>query len=339
MRLARMISAPIETKTTAPLRSFAITVIACWIVLGAAAWPLARSRQVPVEIAVPVALAFLTEISFYLLPGFERLREWIAAHVSPVRIAAAIAVTAPLPYLIFAIPTGHFALFPFLILAVLTIAVAFWYVPAIQNRELSILRDTAFLLILAAAILSGIFKWIYPAPIAKLPMETLGHLTLVRCSVMSILLIRGTDNMAFGFIPTLREIRIGSMWAAVCTAVAFPIGLALGEVHFTSHSWHPLQMVFQLLGIFWFVALSEEFFFRALLQQWLTSWTGNAALALVAASCLYGACHLKFPNWQFAILAAILGLFCGIAFLQTRSMRASMITHTLVAGVFRLLLS
>lgn len=335
-----MTSAAIETSpTTAPLQSFAITLAACWLVLGLAAWPLAQSRHVPARIAAPIALAFLTEISFYLLPGFRRLREWIAATYPPVLIAAAIAVTAVIPYLMFAIPTGNFSFGAFLTLAILFTAVGFCYVPTTQNRALSGMRDIAFLGVLAAAILSGIFKTIYPAPIAKLPMEVLGHLTLVRCAAMSILLVKKDDHIVFGFVPTLREVRIGSMWAIICMAVAFPFGLMLGQVHLTVHPFHPLTALLQMLGIFWFVALSEEFFFRALLQQWIAAWTGSATAALLAASFLYGLSHVRFPNWRFAILAAILGLFCGAAFQQARSMRASMITHTLVAGIFRLLLS
>ena len=323
----------------APLQSFVITLAVCWVVLGLAAWPVARAKHVPAQISVPVALAFLTEISFYLLPGFRRLREWIAASFTPVHIAAAIALTAIIPYLIFAVPTGHVALLPALTLDILMAAVAFWYVPVIRSHTLSITRDLAFLVLLAAAILSGVFRWVYPAPFPKLPMETLGHLTLVRCAALSILLIRRNPHIVFGFIPTAREIRIGLLWALVCTAVTFPVGLALGQIQLTRHPWNPAQTVLQLIGIFWFVALSEEFFFRALLQQWLTSWTGSASTALLAASCVYGLCHLRFPNWRFAILAAILGLFCGIAYQQARSMRASMITHTLVAAAFRLLLS
>jgi len=339
-----MISTPTSateetSQSSAPVKSFVLTVACCWAVLGLAAWPLAQSRQIPAQIAAPVALAFLTEISFYLLPGFRRLREWIVATYRPVQVAAAMAFTALIPYLVFAIPTAHFGWRELATLAALVTAVAFCYLRPVRHPQLAILRDIAFLFLLAAAILSGIFKWIYPAPIAKLPMEVLGHLTLVRCAVVAVLLVKRTDRIVFGFIPTLREIRIGTLWAMACTAVAFPFGLMLGQVHLASHPVHPLPALLQLLGIFWFVALSEEFFFRSLLQQWLTSWTGSTTAALIIASCVYGLSHLKFPNWQFAILTTILGLFCGMAFQQARSMRASMITHTLVAAVFRLLLS
>ena len=345
-----MTSAPIptieNTSRTAPLRSFVITLAICWLALGAAAWSLARERRVPAEIAAPVALAFLTEISFYLLSGFQGLRERMAANYSRQQIASAMTIAAFLPYVIYAYPTGHFAFMRSITLWVIMTAVSFWYVPVIRSRRVSIARDILFLVIVAGAILSGVFKWIYPDvitsvpdAITKVPMETLGHLTLVRCAILSILVIRRADKITFGFIPTAREFRIGLLWAVVCTAASWPVGTALGQVHLSKHTWHPLQMALQLLGIFWFVALSEEFFFRALLQQWIASWSGSVAGGMLTASAIYGLCHLKFPNWRFAILAGILGLFCGIAFQQARSMRASMITHTLVAGAFRLLLT
>jgi membrane protease YdiL (CAAX protease family) len=133
------------------------------------------------------------------------------------------------------------------------------------------------------------------------------------------------------------------LWALGCAAVAYPIGRVLGQMPPSNHPWRPMQSVLVMLGIFWFVALSEEFFFRALLQQWLTEWSGARTIGLLTTSAIFGLCHLgyrnQFPNWRFAILAAILGLFCGMAYQQSRSMRASMVTHTLVVGAFRLFLA
>jgi membrane protease YdiL (CAAX protease family) len=65
---------------------------------------------------------------------------------------------------------------------------------------------------------------------------------------------------------------------------------------------------------------------------------------MVLAAVLFGTCHLaypagKFPNWRFAILAGVLGLFYGASYRQAGSMRASMVTHALAAGVWRLFLS
>jgi membrane protease YdiL (CAAX protease family) len=88
------------------------------------------------------------------------------------------------------------------------------------------------------------------------------------------------------------------------------------------------------------VALSEEFFFRGLLQQWMERWTDSAMAALVVASLLFGSAHLgfhgAFPNWRFAIVVAILGFFCGLAWKNSRSVQSSMVTHALTVTLWRI---
>jgi membrane protease YdiL (CAAX protease family) len=91
-------------------------------------------------------------------------------------------------------------------------------------------------------------------------------------------------------------------------------------------------------GVLWVVALSEEFFFRGLLQQWLEQFTGRAAAALLLASALFGAAHLgfrQFPNWQFALLAAAMGVVYGLAFRAGGGIRAAMVAHALVVVIWR----
>jgi membrane protease YdiL (CAAX protease family) len=92
----------------------------------------------------------------------------------------------------------------------------------------------------------------------------------------------------------------------------------------------------------WVVALSEEFFFRGLLQQWLEGWTGNATAALITTSVIFGSAHLgfhrTFPNWRWAIVAGILGLFLGLTWRSARSVQASMVNHALIVTVWRVFL-
>jgi len=123
-----------------------------------------------------------------------------------------------------------------------------------------------------------------------------------------------------------------------------------GLVAYTLHSPHlhildvvwwkyAALLVVTFLGMLWVVALGEEFFFRGFLQQLLGRGLHSEMAGLLVASALFGLVHLPFrafPNWRMAALAAILGLFCGLAFLRTRSIRAAMVTHALVATTFRL---
>jgi hypothetical protein len=55
-------------------------------------------------------------------------------------------------------------------------------------------------------------------------------------------------------------------------------------------------------------------------------------------SLLFGAVHLGFrgfPNWRWAMVVSVLGWFCGRARNQAGSIRASMVTHALVATTWR----
>jgi membrane protease YdiL (CAAX protease family) len=65
-------------------------------------------------------------------------------------------------------------------------------------------------------------------------------------------------------------------------------------------------------------------------------------VGLFAAAALFGLAHLpfhKFPNWRLGIVAAALGIFCGLSLLRARSVRASMVTHALVATTWRMFFS
>ena len=59
-------------------------------------------------------------------------------------------------------------------------------------------------------------------------------------------------------------------------------------------------------------------------------------------SLLFGAAHLwfrDFPNWRMAAVAAVAGVFYGLAFRQAKSIRASMVTHALTVTAWRVFFS
>jgi membrane protease YdiL (CAAX protease family) len=123
----------------------------------------------------------------------------------------------------------------------------------------------------------------------------------------------------------------------VAIALAWWLGFARPHVPlgFASTSFVVIATFF---GSLWVLALGEEFLFRGLLQQWMSAWLRNEWAGLVATSLVFGSVHLwyrSFPNWRYAGLAALLGLICGLAFRQARSIRASMVTHALVVTTWR----
>jgi len=100
--------------------------------------------------------------------------------------------------------------------------------------------------------------------------------------------------------------------------------------------------VFYFFGGMWVLSLGEEFFFRGLLQQWMVGWLRNEWAGLIATSLIFGAVHLpyqSFPNWRFALLAGVAGIFYGLAFRQASSIRASMVTHALTFTTLRVFFS
>jgi membrane protease YdiL (CAAX protease family) len=154
---------------------------------------------------------------------------------------------------------------------------------------------------------------------------------------MVMLVERRVAGIGFGFLPSRAEWVTGLKHFGYFLIAGVPLAWATRLVRLG-----PVMPVWKIaatfLGMLWVVALSEEFFFRGLLQHWIAEWTGRPALALAAASILFGAVHLGFrgfPNWRFALAAAVAGWFYGRAYQQAQSIRASMVTHAMVVTLWR----
>jgi membrane protease YdiL (CAAX protease family) len=316
------------------LGAFRAALLIGWIGLSAAGLLYARAKNIPLWAAVPLIAAFLVEYPFYLVPGFEAVRERLRTRLTHRQLALGMAVSAIAPYLAYSIPTGQFRWMAFAGLAAIIAAVSFWYVALPPSR----VADVLFLVLLAATMLSGSFTHIYTSPVRY--VDTLGKVMLIRTGALAALELRGLQGMRFGFIPSQKEWMAGVQYFFYFLPIGFPLALWLGIVHlnFTVFVfWKTLAFFF---GVLWVLALSEEFFFRGLLQQWLADWTQRPHLSLIAASLLFGAAHLgfrAFPNWRMAAVSAVAGWFYGMAFRKTASIRASMVTHALVVTVWRTL--
>lgn len=318
--------------------AFAKTLGAGWLLLGLAAWIYARMKSIPEWAALPVAAAFLIEFPFYLLPAFEAPCAWLRRQ-GKTRAGFLLAASAITPWLVYSLATGEARLTAFAILLAVGLAVSFWFI-ALPAKPA---RDALFLVVIAAIYLSRIFDRIYSSPIPKVSISILGHLMLIRAAALAILLFRGNVLAEYRFIPNRQEWREGVRYFAMMLPVIGFAYWALGLVQFRPHL-HSAGLTVLLalgtfLGVLWVVALSEEFFFRGLLQQWLEQGTGSAIRALLIASLLFGCAHLGFhrifPNWRWAIVAAILGIFCGLAWRHSRSVQAAMVTHALIVTVWQ----
>jgi membrane protease YdiL (CAAX protease family) len=313
---------------------FLAAVFPGWLVLALAAWIYAHIRAIPAGLAVPVAAAFLVEYPFYLWPAFAAPRRWLAAQPKPLA-ALLLTIASVLPWAALALPLGMAQPAHLLLLLLVAGAVSFWYVVLPAGP----VSDAAILLLLAALQIGRVFDGIYPSPLPKAPLSILGHLMLIRTGALAFLAIREGIDAEFRFLPTRQEWANGLRYFAPMLPVVGAVYWALGLVNFRPQPLGPPLAIATFFGILWVVALSEEFFLRGLLQNWLERWTRSPWAALLIAALLSGAAHLgfhgAFPSWRYALVATVFHFFCGLAWLRTRTIQAGMVAHALTVTVWQ----
>ncbi len=312
-----------------------------WVACAIAAYLYSQQQNVPWATALAAFPAFLLEATFFYILGSERLRARME-RLPSVAIATALTLAAVAPYCAASLALGSFRWQSLAWIAAVAAAASFWYV-ALPHRPAS---DLLFLFLMALVVLTKLFHRFYVSPHPKLPLETLGQLMWIRTGAFALLSVRRVKGVGFGFWPAGKEWGIGAMYYAMLVPIAAAMAWALGfaKPHAPALDWQRATLLGlgTFLGVLWVVALGEEFFFRGLLQQWMTAWLTSEWGGLVVTSLLFGAAHLwfrTFPNWRFAALAALAGLFYGLAFRQARSIRASMVTHALTVTTWRMFFS
>jgi len=313
-------------------RPYAITVVIGWILLGIAGFWIIGERNLPRAAAIPVLAAFLLEYSFYLLPGFPRLRDQIVDRLPILAYAGLLALSGLLPYLVASLG-GGFDPQAFLRLVIIVCVVSFWYV----FRRPAVSSDLAILVLVGAILLAKVFRTIYVFRIEE-RLDILGVVMLYRLFFLAMLTIREVDRTGFTFLPSAREWKIGFLHFAVFAPIGIGIGLATGfirwEPTWKSIAFSPLQFI----GFLWVVALFEEFLFRGLILQWLEDYLRKPAVALIISSVIFGLAHITFgtfPNWKFVWIASLAGLFYGHAFQKGSGIGAAMVAHALTVTMLR----
>jgi membrane protease YdiL (CAAX protease family) len=192
-------------------------------------------------------------------------------------------------------------------------------------------RDAVILLTLGLAVDLRWFDVAWPSG-----LRGLGNLLLVDAGLYAFLGIRHLSGTGFDFHLHWSDWKTGFRELAFFAPFVLALGLALGFVH--PHAAWPTVGKGALTwgGIFVFVAVPEELFFRAWVQNFLERRIGRHA-ALLIASILFGLSHFNKRNfagahfnWQYVLLATIAGIFYGRAWRERRRVPASAITHTCV---------
>jgi CAAX protease family protein len=312
-----------------------------WLACATAGYVYALQQGIPSSVVLAALPAFLLEATLFLSLGVEGWRKRLEK-LRPAGVAAVLVLAAVAPYCAASLAFGSFRWQALAGIALLAGLVSFWYVVLPQKPA----ADLLLLALMAAVVLTKIFKSLYIRPDDRLPLEVLGQAMWIRTGAFALLSVRRVQGVGFGFWPSPREWKIGAVFFALMLPVVAGLAwwIGYGKFHPPETSWirTPVNMVLYFFGGLWVLALGEEFFFRGLLQQWMTGWLRNQWAGLIVTSLLFGSVHLwyrSFPNWRFALLAAVAGVFYGLAFRQASSIRASMVTHALTIATVRVFFS
>ncbi len=254
-------------------------------------------------------------------------------------LAFAMPFALVLPYLLLALTTGTFTWLGLgKLVGYIAVPVALLMPDRLRPRERASWRDFAAMLALgypvAARWLTGI--WVWPEE-----LYFFRPLYSVCIGAYAFLVIRNLEGVGYRLV-----FRKGDAVDALSNWVAFaiigiPLGLALHFIHphrTDTLDWLTLaaRFAWQFVGIYLTVAIPEEFLFRGVLQNLLVrSLPGvrRGLWGLLIASVVFGLSHLHHapvPNWRYAILATVAGLFYGNAYRNRKRLPAPALTHSLV---------
>ncbi len=279
--------------------------------------------------------ALLLEAFLYFLPLWPKFYDWFKKLYRPLQ-AGLIWVSGVTPMLLLHWTQG---LTPddFPLLAVALAIVCLWYL-VLPKKPMA---DLLLLGLLGAFILTPWFKDMFPSPAGTVKLGFLNKQLWMRVGITTFLFLRGWKVPGFGLMPTKRDWWVGTQQFLFFLAILLPVGFYFNilRIQFPKLStWViPFAAVGTFVGMYLFLALVEEFMFRGVLQQLMTKGLGSKWAGLLVASVCFGAVHLPFrdfPNWRFALLSTVAGIFYGLAYERANSLRAAMITHSLVNTIW-----
>ncbi|MGH9323228.1 MAG: CPBP family glutamic-type intramembrane protease [Vicinamibacteria bacterium] len=182
-------------------------------------------------------------------------------------------------------------------------------------------------------LLEGIWTW--PEGQGSYGFQTV---LAVNLAVFLFVLYRALVGIGYRFRLTRRSGVAIAQNFALFSAIAIPLGLTIDFIRYQPRAFDAGGFLGSFLAILLFIGIPEELLFRGLLQNFLDQWWGKGFHSLLAASLVFGAAHLDndaAPNFSYALLATIAGIFYGRTFRQSGSLLAPAIVHALVDAVWR----
>jgi membrane protease YdiL (CAAX protease family) len=284
--------------------------------------------------ATPVAVAVLAlELAPAATFGFAGERIGRACARWPSIVRTILPALCALPYILISFSQHMFSWRWCALYVLLPVAIA-WLLgqAAISDPEQSgNWRDAIILLTLGLAVDLRWFERAWPSGLAGL-----GKLLLVDAALYGFVVIRRLHGTGFDFHFHWSDWKTGLRELVFFTPLVVGLGMALGFLHPHGNALR-FSMTLKWIYIFIFIAVPEELFFRAWVQNLLERRVGRrAALAITAV--LFGLSHFNKRsthfNWRYVILASIAGIFYGRAWRERRRVPASAITHASVDAIW-----
>jgi len=284
--------------------------------------------------ASPAAIAVLVlELAPAVLFGLAGERVGQAFSRWPSSIRTALPVLCALPYVLISCSYQMFSWKWCALYAALPVAIA-WLLgrAAIADPEQrGNWRDAIILLTVGLAVDLRWFERAWPNS-----LTSLGKLLLVDAALYGFVVIRQLNGTGFDFHFRWDDWKTGLRELAYFSPLVLAGGLALGFLHPHSNPLR-LSMIPTWIYIFIFVAVPEELFFRAWVQNLLQRRVARRT-ALVITAVLFGLSHFNKRsahfNWRYVVLASVAGIFYGRAWRKQRRVPASAITHASVDAIW-----
>ena len=284
--------------------------------------------------ATPAAIAVL---ALELVPAAalafsgNRIARWCEGWPSTVRVAAPAVLV--LPYVLISATHQMFAWWWCIFYATLPVAIAWLLQRAarVDAEQRGNWRDAIILVFLGIIV---DLRWLEPA--WPNGLAGWGKLLLVDAGLYGFVAVRQLSGMGFDFHFRRSDWTTGFRELLFFSPLVLALGMVLGFLH--PHARTPgLTMIPTWIYIFIFIAVPEELFFRAWVQNLLERRVGRR-IALIVTSALFGLSHFNKRsahfNWRYVLLATLAGIFYGRAWREQRRVPASAITHASVDAIW-----
>jgi membrane protease YdiL (CAAX protease family) len=277
-----------------------------------------------------VALAVFTLfLAGQIFPAAGGVSETLAAMLGPADLLL-LPLALIVLYVAYAVGTGNLTWTRVAIAAAYIVLPAAFVLVARARQPGTWADYAAVLLVWMPVALRFTYRlWPYPSQLT----HTLTILLALNTAAVAFLFLRKLDGVGYTLAWGRGFAFAVGFHFLLFAAIAVPLGEAIGFLHFGTTAARLKSLPVAAMGILVFTAWPEEFLFRGLLQNLLTRTLRRPSAGWIVASVVFGLAHIQhgvFPNWRYALLATIAGLFYGRTWMKTGSLTASCLVHALV---------